>query len=183
MKQDINILIKELVKSAIKNQFNLCSIISKYECVKQYPQFVLKKATFITLKQDGKLRGCIGSLVAHRELYDDLVINAKKSAFEDPRFKPLSIEELDKTSIEISILSDAILQEYSSVDDLKSKVKVGVDGIILKYKDKQATFLPQVWTDLPNFDDFFSNLSAKGGFDISCLDDGAMVYKYQVQKI
>ena len=183
MKQDINILIKELVKSAIKNKFNLCSIISKYECVKQYPQFVLKKATFITLKQNGQLRGCIGSLIAHRELYDDLVINAQKAAFEDPRFKPLSIEELDKTTIEISILSDPVLQEYSSIEDLKSKVEIGVDGIILKYKDKQATFLPQVWDDLSNFEDFFSHLSTKGGFDISCLDDGAIVYKYQVQKI
>jgi len=183
MKKDINTLIKDLVKSAIKNKFKLESILSKYDCVKQYPQFVLKKATFITLKQKGQLRGCIGSLVAHAELYDDLVSNAQKAAFEDPRFKPLSIEELDKTTIEISILSDAVLQKYNSVEDLKSKVKVGVDGIILKYKDKQATFLPQVWEDISTFEEFFSHLSNKGGFDISCLNDGALVYKYQVQKI
>ena len=183
MKKDINTLIKDLVKSAIKNKFKLEPILSKYECVKKYPQFVLKKATFITLKQKGQLRGCIGSLVAHAELYDDLVSNAQKAAFEDPRFKPLSIEELDKTTIEISILSDAVLQKYNSVEDLKSKVKVGVDGIILKYKDKQATFLPQVWEDISTFEEFFSHLSNKGGFDISCLNDGALVYKYQVQKI
>ena len=175
--------IKELVFSAIASKLNNTQLISKFDCVKQYPQFVLSKATFITLKKDGRLRGCIGSLVAHREFYNDLVINAQKAAFEDPRFKPLSIEELDKTSIEISILSDAILQKYTSIEDLKSKVTVGVDGIILKYKDKQATFLPQVWEDIATFDDFFAQLSRKGGFEISCLNDGALVYKYQVQKI
>ena len=183
MKQDINNLIKNLVKSAIYNKLKKSKLISKYDCVKQYPQFVLPKATFITLKKQGRLRGCIGSLVAHRELYNDLVINAQKAAFEDPRFKPVSVDELDDISIEISILSDAVLQRYTSIDDLKSKVKVGVDGIILKYKDKQATFLPQVWKDIPNFEDFFEQLSRKGGFDISCLNDGAIVYKYQVQKI
>ena len=183
MKKDINIIIKDLVYSAIASKLNNVKLISKYDCVKQYPEFVLPKATFITLKKDGNLRGCIGSLVAHRELYNDLVINAQKAAFEDPRFKPLSIEELDKVNIEISILSDAILQKYDSIEDLKSNIQVGRDGIILKYKEKQSTFLPQVWEDIPNFENFFAQLSRKGGFDISCLSDGALVYKYQVQKI
>ena len=183
MKKDINILIKNLVKSAIQSKLNNTKLISKYECVKYYPEFVLAKATFITLKKYGKLRGCIGSLVAHREFYNDLVINAQKAAFHDPRFKPLSVDELEETSIEISILSEAILQKYTSVENLKLNVKVGVDGIILKYKDKQATFLPQVWDDISKFEDFFTQLSHKGGFDISCLNDGALVYKYQVEKI
>ena len=181
--QDINTTIKDLVHSAIASKFKKESLISKYEIVKKFPQFVLGKATFITLKKDGRLRGCIGSLVAYRELYNDLVINAQKAAFEDPRFKPLEESELKHTSIEISILSEAVLQKYNSIEDLKSKVRVGTDGIILKYKDKQATFLPQVWDDITNFEDFFSQLSKKGGFDISCLNDGALVYKYQVEKI
>ena len=181
--QDINTTIKNLVHSAIASKFKKENLISKYDVVKNYPQFVLGKATFITLKKDGKLRGCIGSLVAHREFYNDLVINAQKAAFEDPRFKPLEESELKHTSIEISILSDAILQKYDNLEDLKSKVSIGIDGIILKYKNKQATFLPQVWDDIPNFEDFFAQLSRKGGFDISCLNDGALVYKYQVEKI
>jgi len=183
MKKDINNIIKDLVKSAIQSKLTNNQLISKYDCVKQYPEFVLAKATFITLKKQGRLRGCIGSLVAHREFYNDLVINAQKAAFEDPRFKPLRIDELEETSVEISILSEAKLQKYTSIDDLKSNVQIGVDGIILKYKDKQATFLPQVWDDIPVFEDFFVQLSRKGGFDISCLNDGALVYKYQVEKI
>jgi len=183
MPNHMNNQIKDLVKSAIYSKLTNINLISKFDCVKQYPQFVLPKATFITLKKQGRLRGCIGSLVAHREFYNDLVINSQKAAFEDPRFKPVNAEELDQISIEISILSEAVLQSYTSIEDLKSNVKVGIDGIILKYKDKQATFLPQVWEDIPSFEDFFAQLSRKGGFDISCLNDGALVYKYQVQKI
>jgi len=181
--KNINSTIKNLVHGAILYKLNNSKFLSKYEIVKKHPEFVLPRATFITLKQNGRLRGCIGSLVAHKELYDDLVINAQKAAFNDPRFPPLKIEELKHTSIEISILSDAVLVKYDSIKDLKNKIKIGVDGIILKYKNKQATFLPQVWEDLKTFDDFFSSLAKKGDFDISCLNDGALVYKYQVQKI
>jgi len=181
--ESINIAIKQLVHDAILNKLNNKQFISKYEIVKKYPEFVIPKATFITLKQNGRLRGCIGSLVAHQELYNDLVINAQKAAFKDPRFPPLKLEEIKHTSIEISILSNAVLVKYDSVKDLKNKIKIGIDGIILKYKNQQATFLPQVWEDLKTFDDFFSSLAKKGGFDISCLSDGASVYKYQVQKI
>jgi AmmeMemoRadiSam system protein A len=175
--------IKKLVHNSIASKLSNTPLITKYDIVKEYPEFVLPKATFITLKINGRLRGCIGSLVAHTELYNDLVINAQKAAFKDPRFKPLSLEEFENTSIEISLLSDAILQKYSSIEELKTNIKVGIDGIILKYKDKQATYLPQVWQEINNFEDFFSSLAQKGGFDISCLNDGALVYKYQVQKI
>jgi AmmeMemoRadiSam system protein A len=180
---NIKTTIKDLVYSAISSQLTDTKLISKYEIVKQYPQFVLPKATFITLKINGNLRGCIGSLVAHQELYNDLVINAQKAAFKDPRFKPLSLEEFTHTTIEISLLSDPILQKYHNTEDLKSQIKVGIDGVILKYKDKQSTYLPQVWDDIHTFEEFFSSLAIKGGFDISCLNNGALVYKYQVDKI
>jgi len=180
---DISIAIKDLVHGAILSKLSDEKYISKYEIVKKYPQFVLPKATFITLKKNGKLRGCIGSLVAHQELYNDLVVNAQKAAFKDPRFQPLKLEELKHTSIEVSILSDAVLVKYENIQDLKSKIKIGIDGIILKYKNKQSTFLPQVWEDLETFEDFFTSLANKGGFDINALNDGALVYKYQVQKI
>lgn len=181
--ENINTTIKNLVHSAILNKLNNTKLISKYEIVRKYPQFVLPKATFITLKKNKQLRGCIGSLIAHKELYNDLVINAQKAAFEDPRFPPLKLDELKHTTIEISILSDASLVRYENINDLKSKINIGIDGVILKYKNKQATFLPQVWEDLKTFEEFFKALCLKGGFDISSLNDGAIVYKYQVEKI
>lgn len=176
-------LIKQISKEAIFNALGEGGLISKYESVKNMPELVLPKATFITLKQNGRLRGCIGSLVAHREFYDDLVHNAKSAAFSDPRFKPLTKEELGFTDIEISILTEAVLVAYSDIDDLKSKIIVGVDGVILKLGQNQATFLPQVWEDLKEFDTFFSHLCQKARLNSDCLCQKPQIYKYQVQKI
>jgi hypothetical protein len=179
----MNKTIKNLAILAINNKLNGVNIPSKYEIVKQYPEFVQKRATFITLKQQGRLRGCIGSLVAHRELYDDIINNAQSAAFKDPRFPPLTKDELDKTTLEISLLSEAILVPYDDIDDLKSKITIGKDGIILKLENKQATFLPQVWEDLPTFEIFFEHLCKKANLDGNCLEKHPQIYKYQVEKI
>lgn len=176
-------LLKKIAKEAICSSLLDTNLTTKYEAVKNMPELVLQKATFVTLKQNGRLRGCIGSLVAHRELYDDLVHNAKSAAFGDPRFKPLTKEELVITEIEISLLSDAILVPYNDIADLKTKIKVGEDGIILKKGQNQATFLPQVWDDLKDFDTFFSHLCQKARLDGNCLNEHPQIYKYQVQKI
>ena len=176
-------LIKEIAVSAIKSALKKGELISKYEAVKKDPKFVLPKATFVTINKNGRLRGCIGSLVAHQEFYNDLVINARKAAFKDPRFKPLGVEELDEIEVEVSILTDPILVEYSDINDLKSKIKIGVDGIILRLGDKQATFLPQVWDSLNNFEIFFNHLCQKAGLSGDCLKHHPTIYKYQVEKI
>jgi AmmeMemoRadiSam system protein A len=178
-----NQLIKDIAWSAIKSTLKEGELISKYEVVKKYPEFVLPKATFITLKKNGNLRGCIGSLAAHTEFYNDLAINAQKAAFKDPRFKPVTKEELDEIELEVSILTDAVLVKYEDKKDLQSKVKVGEDGIILKLDGKQATFLPQVWEDLKDFDTFFAHLCQKAGLEVSCVNRKPEIYKYQAIKI
>lgn len=175
--------ILDLAKAAIEAKLFNKKIPTKYDIVKQYPEFVLKKATFITLKLNGNLRGCIGSLVAHRELYDDIVSNSFSAAFKDPRFKPLSIDEYKNTTIEISLLSDAIMVKYDDINDLKSKIEVGIDGIILKKDNNQATFLPQVWEELTDFDTFFKHLCLKAGLSENSLELHPEIYKYQVEKI
>lgn len=176
-------LIKKIAWDAIKNSLLNKKGITKYDAVKLFPEFVLPRATFITLKKDGNLRGCIGSLIAHRELYDDLTINAKKAAFEDPRFKPVTIDELPNISLEVSLLTPATLVQYDTIEDLKSKIVVGEDGIILKLGNNQATFLPQVWEDIPDFDTFFNHLCRKAGLDGNCLANHPQIYKYQAHKI
>jgi AmmeMemoRadiSam system protein A len=176
-------LIKQIASKAIASKLNIDTNISKYEAVKQSADFVLPKATFVTLKKDGNLRGCIGSLVAHREFYDDLVTNAQKAAFEDPRFKPVTKEEFKDLDIEVSILSDAILVPYNTIEELKTKIKIGEDGVILKLNNNQATFLPQVWEDLNSFETFFSHLCQKARLAPNCLEQKPQIYKYQVQKI
>ncbi|MDD2697363.1 MAG: AmmeMemoRadiSam system protein A [Arcobacteraceae bacterium] len=176
-------IIKKIAWDSIKSQLEQKNGVSKYEAVKLFPEFVLPRATFITLKKDGNLRGCIGSLVAHRELFDDLVTNAKKAAFEDPRFRPVTLDELDNISLEVSILTPPTLVQYEDIEDLKTKITIGIDGIILKLGDKQATFLPQVWEDISDFDTFFNHLCRKGGLDGNCLANHPQIYKYQAQKI
>jgi AmmeMemoRadiSam system protein A len=178
-----NQLIKDIAWSAIKSALKEGELISKYEVIKKHPEFVLPKATFITLKKNGNLRGCIGSLAAHTEFYNDLAINAQKAAFKDPRFKPVSKEELDEIDLEISILTDAVLVKYDDKEDLKSKIVVGEDGVILKLDGKQATFLPQVWEDLQDFDTFFNHLCQKAGLEGDCANRHPEIYKYQVEKI
>ncbi len=176
-------LIKKIAWNSIQSSLEHKNSFSKYEAVKLFPEFVLPRATFITLKKDGNLRGCIGSLVAHRELFDDLVTNAKKAAFEDPRFKPLTVEELPYISLEVSILTPPILVHYQDIADLKTKITIGIDGIILKNGNNQATFLPQVWEDIKDFDTFFNHLCRKAALDGNCLANHPQIYKYQAQKI
>jgi AmmeMemoRadiSam system protein A len=178
-----NQVIKELAWSGIKSQLGVDTLIEKYDVVKEYPEFVKAGATFITLKKDGNLRGCIGSLAAQNELYNDLVINARKAAFNDPRFKPVTKEELNSISLEVSILTPAVLVQYESIADLKSKIEIGVDGVILKLGQNQGTFLPQVWDDLPTFELFFDHLCKKARLEGGCLEKHPQIYKYQVEKI
>ena len=141
-----------------------------------------KGAVFVTLhrKGDHSLRGCIGSIIAHRSLYEDLIHNAKSSAFSDPRFPPLSKDEFDDIEIEVSLLSKPQKVNYTSIDDLKKQIHIHQDGVILKLGNYQATFLPQVWQELPSFELFFSHLCQKAGLSGDCLMYKPEIYTYQV---
>ncbi len=170
-----------LAKRSIEDQLNGISSIDNEKLIKQFPILAQKAATFVTLTIDKKLRGCIGSLVSYNTLIDDIEQNAKKAAFGDPRFPPLTQDEFENTDIEISLLSEAVKVEYSSMHDLENKIKIGVDGMIIKQGFKQATFLPQVWEQLPSFELFMNHLFVKAG--ITDLDTAPEVFIYQVEKI
>ena len=184
MKQaKFNELLLVLAKEAIKEHFYTTTPLDKTKLLEEYPQLNETRATFVTLTLNQQLRGCIGSLVARRSLYDDLISNAKAAAFSDPRFKPLNVDEFQKIGLEISLLSAPILLTYTSVEELKSKIVAGEDGVIVQYKNHQATFLPQVWEQLPTFELFFEHLFAKAGVSVKCLEYDATIYTYKVEKI
>lgn len=147
------------------------------------PEFKKEAATFVTLNLNGNLRGCIGTLIAHRTLYDDIIHNAKAAAFGDYRFPPLTKEEFKNVEIEVSLLSKPQNLSYENIDDLKSKLTIGTDGVILRKGGYQATFLPQVWEQLPTFELFFNHLCQKAGLGGNCLDDLPQIDIYQVEKI
>lgn len=154
--------------------------------VEQLPGvFAQKGAVFVTLKtKEGALRGCIGSLVAHRSLYEDIVENSLSSAFHDPRFPPMNITELPFVKIELSLLHEPIQLIYTSTQELLSKITPLEDGLIIKYEDYQATFLPSVWEEISGKEEFVSRLCQKAGLESDFYKSGKLeVYIYKAEKI
>ncbi|MDO9449684.1 MAG: AmmeMemoRadiSam system protein A [Rugosibacter sp.] len=120
-------------------------------------------ASFVTLTQNGALRGCIGTLEAHRTLLADIKANAMAAAFRDPRFAPLQAAELDITEIEVSLLSAIQPIEFNSEREALEALRPGMDGVVLEYRHYRSTFLPQVWEQLPTPELFLAHLKNKAG--------------------
>ena len=139
-------------------------------------------ACFVTLMQSGELRGCIGSLEAHRSLLEDVKNNAVSAALHDPRFTPLSAKELDITVIEISLLSPSQEMQVRDEADALAQMRPGVDGIIFEYGRYRSTFLPQVWEDLAQPRQFLGMLRRKAGLPENFWADGVKLSRYTVQK-
>ena len=140
------------------------------------------RGTFVTLTIDGQLRGCIGSLSAAESILEGVRLNAINAAFGDPRFVPLAGEELAEIAIEVSILSDPQPLSYSGGDDLVAKLRPHVDGVILGRGAARATFLPQVWEQLPQPESFLNHLCLKAMLPMDAWRRGGlMVQTYTVQ--
>jgi AmmeMemoRadiSam system protein A len=120
-------------------------------------------ASFVTLTMRGQLRGCIGALEPYQPLAEDVREHAVAAALEDPRFPPVSERELNAIEIEVSRLTRPIPLEYKDAEDLLSKLRPHVDGVILRDAFRRATFLPQVWEKIPDPAEFLDNLCYKMG--------------------
>ena len=146
------------------------------------PRFAERRGTFVTLTIDGRLRGCIGHIIPHESLIEGIKVNAINAAFRDPRFSPLTKEEWNGVKIEISILSKPQPCPYSEATDLLDKLRPGRDGVIIKKGHAQATFLPQVWEQLPDQKEFLTHLCSKAGLAGNAWQtDRLEVSTYQVQ--
>jgi AmmeMemoRadiSam system protein A/AmmeMemoRadiSam system protein B len=142
----------------------------------------LKCGTFVTLKIGGQLRGCIGNLASTQSVAEGIKHNAVNAAFHDPRFSPLSLVELDRTVIEISILTEPRPLEYEDGSDLIEKLRTNIDGVIIRKGHASATFLPQVWEQLPRPEDFLGHLCLKAGLTSDAWKNSDLeVLTYQVQ--
>ena len=143
--------------------------------------FDTKSGTFVTLTLNGQLRGCIGNMSATVNLRDGVSQNAISAAFHDPRFSPLTDAELDKVHIEISILTEPQPLAYNGGEDLIRKLRPNIDGVILSQGLKRATFLPQVWKQLPRPADFLGHLCMKAGLPAQTWQSESLdVQTYQV---
>ncbi|MCX7166784.1 MAG: AmmeMemoRadiSam system protein A [Rhodocyclales bacterium] len=147
-----------------------------------HPALALPGATFVTLTQNGQLRGCIGSLQAHRPLDQDVRANAVAAAFRDPRFPPLTLAELARTRVEVSLLTAPVPMSFSSEADAVSQLRPHVDGIILTAGQQRGTFLPQVWEQLPEPRMFMAHLKQKAGLPADWWSSEVQLQRYEVQK-
>ncbi|MFH1102331.1 MAG: AmmeMemoRadiSam system protein A [Pseudomonadota bacterium] len=141
-----------------------------------------KRGCFVSLHKTGDLRGCIGTIEPIVPVIRGIEENAKNAAFHDPRFSPLRKEELDSVDIEISILTEPRVLVFKDSDDLKHQLKPGIHGVILSKGYQRATFLPQVWDQLSDTEDFLSELCRKAGMGRSCWKTGGVtVSVYEVE--
>lgn len=138
-------------------------------------------ASFVTLALDGRLRGCIGSLSPERTLVEDVAANAFASGFADPRFPALEGHEIDRLGIEISVLGPARPLGVASEADLLATLRPGVDGLILRRGDNRATFLPQVWSQLPEPADFLRQLKKKAGLGAGYWSGDLQFWRYTTE--
>ena len=146
------------------------------------PKFQGRRGTFVTLTVNGALRGCIGHILPQESLIEGVRVNAMNAAFRDPRFRPLSQKEFEKIRVEVSVLTEPRPLPYTDANDLLAKLRPGTDGLIIRKGYHQATFLPQVWEQLPNKKDFLTHLCLKAGLaGDAWVHDPLEVHTYQVQ--
>jgi AmmeMemoRadiSam system protein A len=143
------------------------------ELLKKFPQLGAARACFVTLRKAGDLRGCIGSLEARRPLVEDVRQNAVAAAVSDSRFSPVSIDELAHIDVEISVLDQPKLLQGVSVQELPAWLSKHKPGLIIEYRGRRSTFLPSVWEELPDPNDFLDRLCRKQGSAPGCWRDPA----------
>lgn len=139
-------------------------------------------ACFVTLRRDGELRGCIGSVVARRPLADDVRENAVGAALRDPRFAPVAAGEIDGLAIEVSVLSPLEPLPAAGRAELAARLRPGVDGVLLESLAHRGTFLPAVWRHYPEPADFVHQLERKASLDPAAEWPADLaVYRYTVE--
>lgn len=137
-----------------------------------------ERATFVTLKQNGRLRGCVGTIVAHRPLIEDIVQNAYAAAFRDHRFAPLQEDEAAQTALSLSLLGVPAPMTVADEADLLAQLRPHDDGLIIEDGGNRAVFLPQVWEDLPEPNAFLGHLKRKAGMAEDHWSDGFRAWRF-----
>ena len=170
-------LLLQIARAAIASRFGLW-----FDCREDAQFLHEQRACFVTLTLTGRLRGCIGSLQAHRRLLDDVRANAQAAAFRDPRFQPLSSSEYNETAIEVSLLSPLSPMNVQDEQDALSQLQPGIDGIVLQCGSKRGTFLPQVWESLPDPQRFLQELKRKAGLSTEFWSEDVRLFRYHVDK-
>lgn len=145
------------------------------------PELLEIRACFVTLKHDEQLRGCIGSLEARTSLINSVAENAYAAAFRDPRFSPLTAQELTGLTIDISVLGSLQAVHCTSEAGLLKELQTGRDGWVLQEKGSKGTFLPSVWEALPEPEQFLGQLKMKAGLSADYWSDSLEIWRYSTE--
>ncbi len=175
--QDAGQVLLPLARAAIASELGL-----RHEAHEDLPWLREQGACFITLMQGDTLRGCVGTLRAHRALADDVKANAAAAAFRDPRFPPLAAAEFGAVALEISVLSALEPMTCADEPDALRQLRAGVDGVVLEYGHHAGTFLPQMWEDFKEPTDFLAHLKYKAGLPPDFWDGEVRLSRYTVHK-
>ncbi len=170
-------MLLDIARNAIEKKLGLSGDEREYAD----PLFFQQAATFVTLQKEGRLRGCIGNLVPISSLVASIEKNAVNAAFHDSRFSPVKPDELEKIDLSISILTKPCPLHFQYGEDLVVRLQPHRDGVVLKKGRLSATFLPQVWEQLPEPADFLDHLCHKAGIQKDLWRTGDVeVSVYQV---
>ena len=162
-----------LVKTVIKSAFD------KSQMTINYPQvFDEIGACFVTLEKDGALRGCIGSILPNQPLINDIVQHAKDAAFKDPRFAPLRADEFGNIKVSVSLMSTPSRIQFKNEEDLLNQIVPYQDGIIIKDGNLQSVYLPSVWNEIPNKQEFLTSLKVKAGMQANYFSPTFEAYRF-----
>ena len=137
-------------------------------------------AAFVTLRRDGQLLGCIGSIEAHRSLADDVAAHAYDAAFRDPRLPPVTDDDWPHLQVGISVLGPLEPLAVGNRTELAATLRPGVDGVLLTSKEGRETFLPSVWSELGDTEAFLAALWHKAGLPADRWPSDLVVERYRV---
>lgn len=137
-------------------------------------------ACFVTLTRAGRLRGCVGSTRAVEPLVEAVRRAAVGAAVRDPRFPEVQGDELEELTIEVSVLSDLEPLPAADLATLQARLRPGADGVVIRAGGRSATFLPQVWRELPATEDFLAALFHKADLDLTPWPEGLECWRYEV---
>lgn len=174
---DLGNTLLALARNAIAGHFGQAAVD-----VADRPELHEPGATFVTLTRHGQLRGCIGSLEAWRPLGQDVRDNALAAAFRDPRFAPLTAGELPSIRVEVSLLTPPEPMSFADEADALAQLHPEIDGVILTAGRRRATFLPQVWEQLPAPAGFIAHLKQKAGLPADYWGPDVRLERYAVRK-
>lgn len=151
---------------------------------RHFPEQIFDKgASFVTLLKNGELRGCIGSILPSSSIAQDVASNAYGAALEDSRFPPVTADELPEIKFSIALLTGFEKIEYKDEADVLKKIKAGTDGIVIRDGNRQGVFLPSVWAELPDKEEFFKQLKIKAGMNPNYWNNRINVYRFRTVEI